>query len=58
MIAISPRGPSFAAGVTTAQALISYFPQAYRNDLHSKLLLMAPSYDRSGTLGFVALKKR
>ena len=31
---------------------IWYFPQAYRNDEHGKLLLMAPSYDRSGTLGF------
>jgi formylglycine-generating enzyme required for sulfatase activity len=31
---------------------IWYFPQAYRNDQHGKLLLMAPSYDRSGALGF------
>ena len=31
---------------------IWYFPQAYRNDEHGKLLLMALSYDRSGTLGF------
>jgi gamma-glutamyl hercynylcysteine S-oxide synthase len=31
---------------------IWYFPQAYRNDEHGKLLLMAPSYDRSGTVGF------
>ena len=31
---------------------IWYFPEAYRNDQHGKLLLMAPSYDRSGTLGF------
>ena len=29
-----------------------YFPQAYRNDQHGKLLLMAPSKDRAGTLGF------
>ncbi len=29
-----------------------YFPQAYRNDQHGKLLLMAPGYDRAGTLGF------
>jgi gamma-glutamyl hercynylcysteine S-oxide synthase len=29
-----------------------YFPQAYRNDEHGKLLLMAPSYDRSGAVGF------
>ena len=34
------------------QGSIWYFPQAYRNDQHSKLLLMAPSYDRSGTVGF------
>ncbi len=29
-----------------------YFPQAYRNDQHGKYLLMAPSIDRAGTLGF------
>ena len=29
-----------------------YFPQAYRNDQHGKLLLMAPGYDRSGAVGF------
>jgi formylglycine-generating enzyme required for sulfatase activity len=29
-----------------------YFPQAYRNDEHGKLLLMAPAYDRSGAVGF------
>ena len=29
-----------------------YFPQAYRNDQHGKLLLMAPSYDRAATVGF------
>lgn len=34
------------------QSSIWYFPQAYRNDQHGKLLLMAPSYDRAGTLGF------
>jgi formylglycine-generating enzyme required for sulfatase activity len=34
------------------QGSIWYFPQAYRNNEQSKLLLMAPSYDRSGTLGF------
>lgn len=34
------------------QGSMWYFPQAYRNDEHGKLLLMAPSYDRSGTLGF------
>jgi gamma-glutamyl hercynylcysteine S-oxide synthase len=31
---------------------IWYFPQAFRNDQHGKLLLMAPGYDRSGTVGF------
>jgi formylglycine-generating enzyme required for sulfatase activity len=34
------------------QGSIWYFPQAYRNDQHGKLLLMAPGYDRAGTLGF------
>ena len=34
------------------QGSIWYFPQAYRNDRHGKLLLMAPSYDRSGAVGF------
>jgi iron(II)-dependent oxidoreductase len=34
------------------QGSIWYFPQAYRNDQHGKLLLMSPSYDRSGTIGF------
>jgi formylglycine-generating enzyme required for sulfatase activity len=29
-----------------------YFPQAYQNDQHGKLLLMAPGKDRAGTLGF------
>jgi iron(II)-dependent oxidoreductase len=34
------------------QGSIWYFPQAYRNDQHGKLLLLSPSADRSGTLGF------
>ncbi len=38
------------------QGSIWYFPQAYRNDQHGKLLLMAPSYDRSGTVGFRCVK--
>jgi formylglycine-generating enzyme required for sulfatase activity len=29
-----------------------YFPEAYENDQHGKLLLMAPSRDRSATIGF------
>ncbi|MDE3150550.1 MAG: SUMF1/EgtB/PvdO family nonheme iron enzyme, partial [Acidobacteriota bacterium] len=29
-----------------------YFPEAFRNDEHSKLLLMSPGYDRSGGVGF------
>jgi gamma-glutamyl hercynylcysteine S-oxide synthase len=38
------------------QGSIWYFPQAYRNDNHGKLLLMAPGYDRSGALGFRCVK--
>jgi gamma-glutamyl hercynylcysteine S-oxide synthase len=38
------------------QGSIWYFPQAYKNDTHGKLLLMAPSYDRSATLGFRCVK--
>lgn len=38
------------------QGSIWYFPQAYRNDQHGKLLLMAPSYDRAATLGFRCVK--
>jgi gamma-glutamyl hercynylcysteine S-oxide synthase len=34
------------------QGSIWYFPQAYRLDQHGKLLLMAPSMDRSGAVGF------
>jgi formylglycine-generating enzyme required for sulfatase activity len=34
------------------QGSMWYFPQAYRSDQHGKLLLMAPSYDRSATIGF------
>ncbi|MGB7191222.1 MAG: SUMF1/EgtB/PvdO family nonheme iron enzyme [Acidobacteriaceae bacterium] len=33
-----------------------YFPQAYRLDEHGKYLLMAPSLDRSGTIGFRCAK--
>jgi gamma-glutamyl hercynylcysteine S-oxide synthase len=34
------------------QGSIWYFPQAYKLDEHGKLLLIAPSMDRSATLGF------
>jgi len=34
------------------QGSVYYFPQAYRNDQHSKLLLMGPAKDRAATLGF------
>jgi formylglycine-generating enzyme required for sulfatase activity len=33
-----------------------YFPQAYRLDQHGKYLLMAPSLDRSGGVGFRCVK--
>ncbi len=29
-----------------------YFPQAYRLDEHGRYLLMSPSLDRSGAIGF------
>ncbi len=35
-----------------AQGSIWYFPQAYKLSEHGKLLLMAPSMDRSATVGF------
>ncbi|QEE28801.1 formylglycine-generating enzyme family protein [Terriglobus albidus] len=38
------------------QGSIWYFPQAYKNDQHGKLLLMAPSYDRSAAVGFRCVK--
>ena len=34
------------------QGSIWYFPQAYKLNQHGKYLLMAPSKDRAGTLGF------
>jgi gamma-glutamyl hercynylcysteine S-oxide synthase len=34
------------------QQSIWYFPQAYKLNEHGKLLMMAPSMDRSGALGF------
>jgi Uncharacterized conserved protein len=33
-----------------------YFPEAYKNSQHGKLLLMAPSIDRSGAVGFRCVK--
>jgi gamma-glutamyl hercynylcysteine S-oxide synthase len=38
------------------QGSMWYFPQAHKNDTHSKLLMMAPGYDRSGALGFRCVK--
>jgi formylglycine-generating enzyme required for sulfatase activity len=38
------------------QGSVWYFPQAQRLDQHGKLLLMAPSKDRAGTLGFRCVK--
>ena len=34
------------------QGSMWYFPQPYRLDEHGKYLLMAPSLDRSGAIGF------
>ena len=34
------------------QGSMWYFPQGYKLDQHGKYLLMAPSIDRSGTIGF------
>lgn len=34
------------------QGSMWYFPQAYRNDEHGKLLLMTPGRDRAATIGF------
>jgi formylglycine-generating enzyme required for sulfatase activity len=34
------------------QGSVWYFPQGYKLNEHGKLLLMSPSMDRSGTLGF------
>jgi iron(II)-dependent oxidoreductase len=34
------------------QGSIWYFPQSYKLDTHGKLLLMSPSMDRSGMVGF------
>jgi formylglycine-generating enzyme required for sulfatase activity len=34
------------------QGSMWYFPWAYQNNQHGKLLLMAPSMDRSGAIGF------
>ena len=34
------------------QGSVWYFPQAYKNSEHGKLLLMSPSYDRSAAIGF------
>jgi iron(II)-dependent oxidoreductase len=38
------------------QGSVWYFPQAYRLDQHGKLLLTAPSKDRSGSVGFRCVK--
>ncbi|MHB8655895.1 MAG: formylglycine-generating enzyme family protein [Terriglobia bacterium] len=38
------------------QSSLWYFPQAYKLNEHGKYLLMAPSKDRAGTLGFRCVK--
>ena len=45
-----------AASITSRRARSGIFPQAFRNDEHGKLLLMAPGYDRSGGVGFRCVK--
>ena len=40
----------------SAARLGMVFPAAYQLDQHGKLLLMAPSKDRAGTLGFRCVK--
>jgi len=46
--AATPRGGSDYQ----PQGSLWYFPQAYKLNEHGKYLLMAPSIDRSGTVGF------
>ena len=40
------------------QGSMWYFPQAYKLNEHGKYLLMAPSKDRAGTIGFRCVRKR
>jgi PAS domain-containing protein len=47
-----------AANTTSRKDPSGTFPQAYRNDEHGKLLLMAPGYDRSGGVGFRCVSAR
>jgi hypothetical protein len=47
------EAPSCAVeSIISPKGLTWYFPQVYRNGLHGKLLLLALSIDRAGTLGF------
>ncbi len=46
------RAAILRGGSCEPQGTMWYFPQAYRLDQHGKYLLMAPSHDRSGTVGF------
>jgi formylglycine-generating enzyme required for sulfatase activity len=46
------RGAFCGVAVIQSQGSIWYFPQAYKLNQHGKLLLMSPSMDRSGALGF------
>jgi len=41
-----------AAVIISRRVSIWYFPQAYKLSEHGKLLMMAPSKDRSGGVGF------
>ena len=48
----TPGRPYFAADYYQPQGSMWYFPQAYKLTEHGKLLLMSPSMDRSGGVGF------
>ena len=53
MLTSTHEAAFFAAAVTISRrARSGIFPQAYKLNEHGKLLLMSPSMDRSGGVGF------